>query len=70
MNRFLLKPNLKPEFKMAQPLPPYLSLFAAQPEPAGAPATRALSWRPENQRDRLMASRQETFAIAGSNVAS
>jgi hypothetical protein len=70
MNRFLLKPNVKPEFKMAQPLPPFLGIFAAQPEPASAPAAVVLSWRQENQRELMVAPKRESFAIPGRNAAS
>ena len=39
MNRFLLMPKLKPEFKMAQPLPAFLGISTVKHDPAGAPET-------------------------------
>jgi len=41
MNRFLLMPKLKPEFKMAQPLPVFLGISTVKHDPAGAPETLA-----------------------------
>ena len=48
MNRFLLMPKLKPEFKMVQPLPAFFEISTAKSDPAGAPEALAPGLRQNN----------------------
>jgi hypothetical protein len=68
MNRFLLKPNPKPEFKMVQPLPAFLGFPTAKRESAGAPEVMVL--KPEDQPKLLMSAKTGPFAAAGRNMLS
>lgn len=43
MNQFLLIPKLKPEFKMAQPLPVFVGIPTAKDNFTGVPETLAAS---------------------------
>jgi hypothetical protein len=70
MNRFYLKPNPKPEFKMAQPLPAFLGGLTVKRESAGAPETLALGSRPEGRLNFPATARREPFTAAGRNVTS
>jgi hypothetical protein len=66
MNRFYLKPNLKPEFKLAQPLP----VFRGGPTAARGPADppEAVDLRPGIQPGVLVAAKAEPFIAAVSNA--
>jgi hypothetical protein len=70
MNRFFLKPNPKPEFKIVQPLPAFLGIPMAKRKPAAAPAAVALGLRPEDQPKLLVSAKTESFTAAGRNVPS
>lgn len=70
MNRFLLKPYPKPEFKMVQPLPALLGIPTAKREFAGAPEAVALGLRPEGQLKFPVAAKTESFTAAGRNAPS
>ena len=70
MNRFFLKPNPRPEFKMVQPLPAFLGVPMGKREPAGVPEAVALGLRPEDQPKLPGAAKTEPFTAAGKNVPS
>jgi hypothetical protein len=70
MNRFILKPNPKPEFKMVQPLPAFLGVLMAKRELAGAPEAVALGLRPKGQLKFPVAAKTEPFTAAGRYVPS
>jgi hypothetical protein len=68
MNRFVLKPNPKPEFKMAQPLPAFFGIPTVKRESAGA--TEAVSLRPGIQPGFSAAAKTEPFTTAVRNMLS
>ena len=70
MNRFLLKPNLKSEFKMVQPLPAFTGVSTVKREPTGAPEAVVLGLRPEDQPKLPAAAKTESFTAVGRNLPS
>jgi hypothetical protein len=61
MNRFLLMPKPKPEFKMAQPLPAFFEISAAKRDPAGAPEALTPGLRQNNLTMLPAAAKMESF---------
>ena len=70
MNRFYLKPNPKPEFKVAQPLPAFLGVLTTESVAASRVEAILLNLGQERQPDLEVVARTESFAIGGSNLAS
>jgi hypothetical protein len=63
MNRFLLMPKPKPEFKMVQPLPPFPDVPTAKRGPAGAPAALTRGLRQNYLTMLPAAAKMESFNI-------
>jgi hypothetical protein len=61
MNRFLLMPKPKPEFKMVQPLPAFLGIPTAIRGSAGAPETVAQDLEPGHFPKLLLLAKTEFF---------
>jgi len=61
MNRFLLIPKLKPEFKMVQPLPAFLGISTVKPGSAAAPETLTRNLSPEYPPIFLAAAKMQSF---------
>jgi hypothetical protein len=62
MNRFLLKPRLRPEFKMVQPLPAIPGVPKPQCEPRAA--LGAVVFRPEVPPGLPLAAKAQLFTAA------
>ena len=69
MNRFLLMPKPKPEFKMVQPLPAFFEIPTAKRDPVGAPEALAPGLRQNDLPMLPAAAKMESFS-AVRNVAS
>jgi len=69
MNRFLLMPKPKPEFKMVQPLPAFLGIPTTRHDPTGAPEAMASGLR-RNDLPMLPASAKMESFTTSRNVTS
>jgi hypothetical protein len=70
MNRFLLMPKPKPEFKMVQPLPAFLGVPTAGRGSAGTPEAVSSGLRQGGIPKLLVSAKMESFTAAGRNVTS
>ena len=70
MNRFLLMPKPKPEFKMVQPLPLFPCVLAARRGSTGAPETVPSGLRQNDLAMLPAVAKMESFTTAGRNVTS
>ena len=61
MDRFLLMPKPKPEFKMVQPLPAFLGMSPTKRDPAGAPEAMAPGLRQGDLSKLLVPAKTESF---------
>ncbi|MDE3068798.1 MAG: hypothetical protein KGJ60_14790 [Verrucomicrobiota bacterium] len=70
MNRFLLIPNLRPEFKRVQPLPTLAGMPAAKGDPAVTAGAGVRLLKPEDPSRRPAATGTGAFTAAGRNAPS
>jgi hypothetical protein len=70
MNRFLLMPKPKPEFKMVQPLPAFLGVSTTRRSSDSAPEAVASGLRQGDLPKFLVCGKRESFTTAVRNMTS